>query len=98
MLLDINLSYSNRNKKDSHRGRKLEANCYYGSEDWYIEIKKIPIGDGNVMASTTFGLLAISIEIKKIPIGDGNNFFAYFHKIWIIIETKRNPIGDGNLS
>ena len=60
-----------RNKKDPHRGRKLL--CFYklGKLLLEIEIKKIPIGDGNllILVSMKTGKL---IEIKKIPIGDGN--------------------------
>ena len=62
-----------RNKKDPHRGRKQSDSVFIHSVDNFIEIKKIPIGDGNNKrkAETTQPSL---IEIKKIPIGDGNPF------------------------
>ena len=37
----------NRNKKDPHRGRKLTRSSYLSYTPSFIEIKKIPIGDGN---------------------------------------------------
>ena len=54
-----------RNKKDPHRGRKQ---CYHGYSSIFfiIEIKKIPIGDGNL---TYFcpPLIDISNRNKKDP-------------------------------
>ena len=85
-----------RNKKDPHRGRKhtttflLEVDMICN-----IEIKKIPIGDGNTNG-IVLSVKKIHIEIKKIPIGDGNSRMPYPQHVKLPIEIKKIPIGDGN--
>ena len=66
--------FTDRNKKDPHRGRKQEVRLLRkGKGSLYIEIKKIPIGDGNFGNSKyPLAIAALNIEIKKLPIGDGN--------------------------
>ena len=61
-----------RNKKDPHRGRKLFHYVAIVISCNFIEIKKIPIGDGNDTMANIMQFELKEIEIKKIPIGDGN--------------------------
>ena len=62
-----------RNKKDPQRGRKHIVYVRRTVFWILIEIKKIPIGDGNItrMKNTLVNLI-IFIQIKKLPLGDGN--------------------------
>ena len=57
----------------------------------YIEIKKIPIGDGNFPAIKPV-ISADMIEIKKIPVGDGNSLSFSFS----LSAEDSPPIGDEN--
>ena len=85
-----------RNKKDPHRGRKLDVVWCKVNVLHIIEIKKLPMGDGNVVNAKPISINGFKIEIKKIPIGDGNFGCAFLIILVYFIEIKKLPKGDGN--
>ena len=86
-----------RNKKDPHRGRKRLTIYWRTKLDLMrIEIKKIPIGDGNNTKEKTILIMFIHRN-KKDPHRGRKRFFFYCgFDVLTSIEIKKIPIGDGN--
>ena len=60
------------------------------------EIKKTPVGDGNIIPALTVLTFFID-EIKKTPVGDGNFYqLSFYFSFLNWDEIKKTLVGDGN--
>ena len=78
-----------RNKKDPHRGRKLTNGIVLSVKKIHIEIKKIPIGDGNTV-SFVFMCQILPHRNKKDP-HRGRKLTMGSFSLRILNRNKKDP-------
>ena len=75
-----------RNKKNPDRGRKHAISVRF-SYSVYVEIRRTPIGDGNLYFPVFLSLKS-DVEIRRTPIGDGNQFVS--PRVYVFLYLRRN--------